>query len=70
MCDIRMAKMKKAKDIKVGDKLVKFVNGKTKHAEVTSVETVEGEVVGVNICIRYSGSGFVIVRPHRELEVV
>lgn len=69
MSDIRMAKMKKAENIKVGDKLVKFVNGKMKHAEVTSVAPVEGEAVGVNICIRYGGSGFVIVKPYSELEV-
>ncbi len=67
MCDIRMAKMKKAKDIKVGDKLVKFVNGKMKHVEVTSIEHVIGKKGGVRIRINYGG--FAIVRPDTEMEV-
>lgn len=68
MSDIRMAKMKKAENIKVGDKLAKFVGGKMKYADVTSVAPVDG-AAGARICIRYGVSGFVIVKPHSELEV-
>nr|UVX59566.1 MAG: hypothetical protein [Bacteriophage sp.] len=67
MSDIRMAKMKKAENIKVGDKLVKFVNGKMKHAEVTSIEPVIGKKGGDRIRINYGG--FAIVRPDTEMEV-
>lgn len=68
MSDIRMAKMKKAENIKVGGKLAKFVDGKMKYAEVTSVAPVDG-ASGARICIRYGGSSFAIVRPYSELEV-
>ncbi len=67
MCDIRMAKMKKAKDIKVGDKLVKIIDGKKKYAEVTSIEPVIGKKGGDRIRIYYGG--FAIVPPNTEMEV-
>lgn len=58
MSGIRMAKMKKAEDIKVGDKLVEFVDGKMKYAEVTSVEHAISKKGGDRIRINYGGFKF------------
>lgn len=69
MNGIRMAKMKKAEDIKVGDKLVEFVDGKMKYAEVTSVGHAISKKGGDRIRINYGGSSFAIVKPYSELEV-
>lgn len=64
---IRMAKMKKAKDIVVGDVLVKIINGKPRYSEVKSIESVVGRKGGKRIRIRYDG--FCIVCPDTEIEV-
>lgn len=65
---IRMAKMKKAKDIVVGDVLVKIIDGKTKYSKVKSVESVVGRKGGERIRIHYY-DGFCIVRHDTEIEV-
>lgn len=67
MSEIRMAKMKKAKDIKVGDKLVKVIGGEIKYAEVSAVENVISKKGGERIRISYGG--FAIVHPDTEMEV-
>lgn len=64
---IRMAKMKKAKDIVVGDVLAKIIDGKLKYSKVKSIEYVAGRKGGERIRIHYDG--FCIVRPDTEIEV-
>lgn len=67
MSVMRMAKMKNAKDIKVGDTLVKVFNGRVMYADVVSVKAIIGRKGGERIRIDYGG--FAIVKPDTELEV-
>lgn len=65
--EIRMAKMKKARDIKVGDALVKVFNGRVMYSVVTSIEKITNRREAERIRINYGG--FAIVIPDTELEI-
>lgn len=67
MSGVRIAKMKKAKDIRVGDTLVKFFKGRIMYADVVSVKAIIGRKGEERIRIDYGG--FAIVGPDTELEV-
>ena len=62
-----MAKMKKARDIKVGDALVKVFNGRVMYSVVTSIEKITNRRGAEQIRINYGG--FAIVSPDTELEI-
>lgn len=67
MSEVRLAKMKKAKNIKVGDTLVKIFNGRIMYADVVSVKATIGRNGKEKIRIDYGG--FAIVAPDTELEI-